>query len=122
MGEAGDLAVVEGLRGVFADCSAAFEEQDFFALADELDGERDASGSRTDDADVCEEVCGRDVVEEVVNHFGLEEPLSCRTGRLRGARALRDVCTLSFGDDRLWSSRWSEDGAYSTHFQKIACP
>ncbi len=121
MRKAGDFAVVEGLRGVFADRAASFEEQHFFSFAGELYGERDAGGSRTYDADVCGEVCGRDVVEEVVNHFGLEEPLSCRTGRLRGARSLRDVCTLSCGDDRLWSSRWSEDGAYSTHFQKMAC-
>ena len=59
MREAGDFAVVEGLRGVFADGAAAFEEEDFFAFAGELDGERDAGGSCADDADVCEEAgCG----------------------------------------------------------------
>jgi hypothetical protein len=38
MREAGDFAVVESLRGVFAGCAAAFEEQDLCALAGELYG------------------------------------------------------------------------------------
>ena len=58
MREADDLAVVEGLGGVFADGAAAFEEQDVFAFAGELDGEGDASGTGADDADVCEEAGG----------------------------------------------------------------
>ena len=45
MGKADDLAVVDGLRGVFADGAAAFEEQHFFAFAGELDGEGDACGA-----------------------------------------------------------------------------
>src|SRR6266851_3422236 len=68
MRKAGDFAVVEGLRGVFADRATALQKQHFFALAGELDGERDAGGSRADDADVCEEAGWRCVVEEVVDH------------------------------------------------------
>ena len=70
-----DFAVVECLRGVFTDCSAAFEEQDFFAFAGKLDGERDAGGSRSDDADVCEEVRAGGVVKEIV-----ESRATCEAG------------------------------------------
>jgi hypothetical protein len=68
MGETGDLAVVEGLGGLFTDGAAAFEEQDLFTLAGELDGEGDAGGSRSGDADICDEAGGRRFVEEIVNH------------------------------------------------------
>ena len=55
--EADDVAVVDGLGGVFADCTA-FEEEDGFAFAGELDGEGDAGGSSTGDANVCVEAGG----------------------------------------------------------------
>src|SRR5271170_5991302 len=68
MRETGDLAVVECLRRFFADGAAAFEEENCFALAGELDGEGDAGGSCTGDADICDEAGGRRLLMEVANH------------------------------------------------------
>ena len=62
MGQADDLAVVDGLRGVFANGPAAFKEQHFFAFAGELNSEGDAGGPCTGDADVCDEAGLRSVV------------------------------------------------------------
>src|SRR5207244_179399 len=84
MGEAGDFAVVEGLRGVFAIDSAAFEKQHFCAFAGELDGERDAGCSCAYDADVCDEARRRCVDEEIANHGR-----TARTGLRGGSAALR---------------------------------
>jgi hypothetical protein len=55
MREADDLAVVERLRGILADRSAAFEKQHGFALADGLNGEGNAGGSSSDYADIGDE-------------------------------------------------------------------
>ena len=84
MGEAGDFAVVEGLRGVLAVGAAALEEQHLFAFASELDGERDSSGSCTHDADVCYGARGRSVFEKIVNHGR-----TARAGFADGLIALR---------------------------------
>jgi hypothetical protein len=59
MREAGDLAVVEGLGGVFPGRAAAFEQENFLAFLCGLYRKRDARGSSTDDAEVRGEDGGR---------------------------------------------------------------
>ncbi len=68
MGETGDFAVVDGLRGIFTNGAATFEEQNLFAFAGELDGECDACGTGADDADVCDEAGLWRFLEEIVDH------------------------------------------------------
>ena len=101
MGKADDFAIVESLRGVFADSTTALQEQDFFSFAGRFYGERYAGCSCTGDADICSETGLRSFVEEIVNHGrparagSAEIPAFLRVDRMVWIRSMISPTCLS---------------------------
>ncbi len=75
--DAGDFTLIGILRGFFDVSAATFKEKNGLSEASEFDGEQDAGGSRSDDADVGVLRVGRGAVFEIADHGAEEVPRRC---------------------------------------------